>query len=176
MSYSKNISVSAKNSLKRTIDISLGRYDIVNSGFLSDFSLDSIEEIIEELTKVINGTLENFYWGQEQIMIESYQNSSMCYNEMEQKSLPNVSTIDLLNLMNQIKTFKEQYENPINLKSIVGQAFNTIKGNPNNFKLNPNSEYFFQITLNEILILLTLESNDFNLTETEYVNQLQTNF
>jgi hypothetical protein len=176
MSFIKIINVYTNNNLNRRVDIIIGTPNLENCGHLSDFSLDSIEEIIEELTKVINGTLENFYWGQEQIMIESYQNSSMCYNEMEQKSLPNVSTIDLLNLMNQIKTFKEQYENPINLKSIVGQAFNTIKGNPNNYKKYNNSIYHFTILLEDISITLVLEPNDFNLSNIEYINQLQTNF
>jgi len=61
MTTHKSIQIIKKSNSYRNVIINLGYGEIKNSGFLSDFDLDSITEIIIELTKVINGTLESFY-------------------------------------------------------------------------------------------------------------------
>lgn len=177
MTTSKGILVLKKHpNHDREVRIDLGSNEILNSGFLSDFDLDSIIDIIAELTQVVNGTLDSMYWGQEQIMIGSEQLTSDCFDEMNNENLGSVSTQELLNLMIQIRDFKQLYQNPYNLKNLVGQAFNTIKSSPNNYKTAPHSDFYYSITISDIYISLVLESGDFNLSESDYTNQLQTNF
>lgn len=169
----KNITVYKKFiNNKRDTFISVSSSSIKNSGFLSDFDLDSITEIITELTKVINGTLESFYWGQEQIMIDSESLTSYCFDEMNNTSLPNVNTQELLNLMIEIKDFKTAYGQPANLSNIITQAFNQIRSNPQSYKKWSHLIYY-EVIINNITVALQLESEDFNLSASQYVNQLK---
>lgn len=161
---------------KRSVNLGVDYNEILNSEYLSDFDLDSIIDIITELTQVVNGSLDSMYWGQEQIMIGSEQVNSDCFDDMNNENLGSVSTQALLNLMIEIRDFKQFYQNPNNLKNIVGQAFNTIKSNPNNYKRFPNSDFHFIVTINDIYITLILDPEDFNLSQNEYTNQLQTIF
>ena len=70
-----------QNNTKRDVLIGISSASIKNSGNLSDFNLSSVNDVISELTKVVNGTLEDYYWGQLPIMVESYQENSECNNE-----------------------------------------------------------------------------------------------
>lgn len=173
MSYLKSISIQNKLGNYRTVYASLTDSTIQNSGYLNDFSLNSIKKIIIDLNSLINTPNGALLWGQEQISIDSDPLLSKCFDEMQGKALPDVSTQDLLNLMTEIKNFKTQYlENPIMIKSIIAQAFSSIKSNPNNYQKHPNSNLRFAITIDGIYITLVLEPSDFNMTESEYLIQL----
>lgn len=172
MTTHKSIQIIKKSNSYRNVIINLGYGEIKNSGFLSDFDLDSITEIIIELTKVINGTLESFYWGQEQIMIDSESLTSYCFDEMNDTSLPNVNTQELLNLMIEIKDFKTAYGQPANLSNIISQAFNQIKSNPQSYKKWSHLIYY-EVIINNVTVALQLESEDFNCNASQYVNQLK---
>lgn len=161
---------------KRSVNLGVDYNEILNSEYLSDFSLDSIIKIITELTQVVNGTLDSMYWGQEQIMIDSEQVNSDCFDDTNNENLGSVSTQALLNLMIEIRDFKQHYQNSNNLKNLVGQAFNAIKSDPNNYKRFPNSDFHFIVIINDIYITLILNPEDFNLSQNEYTNQLQTIF
>jgi hypothetical protein len=172
MSYTKAIAIQHGG----TINMGVADTEILNSEYLSDFDLHSINQIVTDLDEVINNPNGALIWGQMQIMIDSDPINSKCADQMSNEILPDVLTISFLNLMMENKKFKEHYQNHTNLKDIIGQAFTTIKANPNNFKRWPTSNIVFSITLNEIFVSLVLVPEDFNLTETEYVNQLKTNF
>lgn len=172
MSYLKGLVVDKYKS----VDLGVVDTTISNSSHLSDFDLDSISKIVLDLNNVISNPNGALLWGQEQIMIDSDPINSKCEDEMNGEILPDVQTSSLLNLMIEIKNFKAQYQNPTNLRNIVGQAFTNIKSNPNNYKRFPNSDFYFATTINAIYITLVLEPEDLNLTEREYVNQLNTNF
>ena len=164
-----------QNNTKRNVLVGVSSSLIKNSGNLSDFSLSSVNEVILELTKVVNGTLEDFYWGQLPIMIESTQQNSECYDEINNEYLGNVKTQDLLNLMIQIRDFKQEYQQEINLKNIIGQAFNQIKSNPQSYKKWSHLIYY-EVLVNNITVTLQLEPEDFNLSSIDYVNQINLNF
>lgn len=164
-----------QNNTKRNVLVGVSSSLIKNSGNLSDFSLSSVNEVILELTKVVNGTLEDFYWGQLPIMIESTQQNSECYDEINNEYLGNVKTQDLLNLMIQIRDFKQEYQQEINLKNIIGQAFNQIKSNPQSYKKRSHLIYY-EMLVNNITVTLQLEPEDFNLSSNDYVNQINLNF
>jgi len=172
MSYSKAIVVQ----YRRDINLEVADSAIPNSSYLSDFDLSSINEIIDELNEIINNPNGALIWGQEQIMIDSDPMNSKCTDEINGKNLSNVLTSSLLNLMIEIKNFKVQYQNSNNLKSIIGQAFEIIKSNPNNYKRWPTSDTDFSTTLNNIYISLVLTHDDLNLSKDEYINQLKTDF
>ena len=157
-----------QNNTKRNVLVGVSSSLIKNSGNLSDFSLSSVNEVILELTKVVNGTLEDFYWGQLPIMIESTQQNSECYDEINNEYLGNVKTQDLLNLMIQIRDFKQEYQQEINLKNIIGQAFNQIKSNPQSYKKWSHLIYY-EMLVNNITVTLQLEPEDFNLSSNDYV-------
>jgi len=78
--------------------------------------------------------------------------------------------------MSEIKSFKEYYQIPANIKNIIGQAFEVIKSNPQSYKRWPNSNVDFCTTIKNIFISLVLTSHDLNLSKSEYLNQLKTNF
>jgi hypothetical protein len=172
MSYTKAIVIQHG----RTINMEVADTEIPNSGYLSDLDLHSINQIVTDLDEVINNPNGALIWGQMQIMIDSDPINSKCVDEMNNEILPDISTISFLNLMIENKSFKEHYQNNNNLKNIIGQAFTAIKANPNNFRRWSTSNEDFSITLNEIFVSLVLAPEDFNLSETEYVNQLKTNF
>lgn len=172
MTTHKSIQILKKSNSYRNVILDLGYGEIKNSGFLSDFDLDSIVEIIEELTKVINGTLDGYSWGQDQIMIDSEKVSSYCFNELDNIALPDVPTQDLLNLMIEVKNFKTEYENPVVLNNIISQAFNQIKSNPQSYKKWSHLIYY-EVIINNITVALQLELEDFNLSASQFVNQLK---
>lgn len=176
MSYLKFISTQSKLGQNRTITTSLSDPSIQNSEYLNDISLNSINRIIIDLNRIINTPNGALLWGQERISIDSDSILSKCFDEIENKPLPDVPTQYLLNLMTQIKNFKTHYyENPTDLKNIIGKAFSLIKSNPNNYKRYPNSNIRFAITIDDIYISLVLEPNDFNLSESDFLSQLDTN-
>ena len=156
-------------------DVSVGVVDteISNSTYLSEFDIDSYEELICALKEVINNENEGMLWGQDKIMIDSRPEISYCFNEIEQEKLPDVFTQDLLNLILQIRGFKELYSNPENLKKIVGQAFTMIKSNTAAYKLFTNSTAHFRITIDGVQITLTLLPEAFDLTESEYTEKIK---
>jgi len=175
MSYLKFISIQSKLGEYRAVYLSVTDSSIQNSGYLNDLSLNSINRNIIDLNLVINTPNGALLWGQEQISIDSDSLLSKCFDETKDKTLPDVYTQDLLNLMIEIKNFKTQYnENPTILKSIIGQAFSSIKSNPNNYQKNPNSNIRFAITIDNIYLTLVLEPGDFNMSESEYLIQLDT--
>ena len=177
MSNTKIINIyPIKNTQNRDVELIIANSIIKNSSNLSDFDLDSIIKIITELTQVVNGTLDSMYWGQEQIMIDSEKVNSVCFYDTNNENLGSVSTQALLKLMIEIRDFKQHYQNSNNLKNVVGQAFNAIKSDPNNYKRFPNSDFHFIVTINDIYITLILNPEDFNLSQNEYTNQLQTIF
>jgi hypothetical protein len=174
MAYYKGIVVTIRHGVNpRRAILNLGDSDIPNSVFLSYLNLNEVQSRIDELTEVIANPNGGLYWGQPQITISSDPEMSDCFNEMDQVPLPSVPTQDLLNLMVEIKNFKQVYEDPDHLNDIVGQAFTAIKSNPNSHKKYPNSDDFFQAIINGMEIILTLAPGDFNLTESEYVSQLK---
>lgn len=140
---------------------------------MSDFNITSFTKLINDLTGVVNNPDDYLYWGQVQIMINSGHLVSTCFNEFDQESLPSVPTQDLLDFVIEAKNFKEFYVNLNNLKDLVGQAFNTIKSNPTAYKAFSNSNVDFSVTINDVVILLTLSEQDFNLSQSQYVNQLK---
>ncbi|KRD06316.1 hypothetical protein ASE21_19285 [Flavobacterium sp. Root901] len=172
MSYSKAIVVQ----YRRNINIGVVDTTISNSHSLSDLDLGSINQIIGTLTEVISNPNGAFIWGSEQIVIDSDSINSKITDEINGVTLSNTSTISLLNLMVEIKNFKEQYQIPSNLKNIIGQAFETIKSNPHNYKRWPTSDTDFSTTIDNVYVSLVLTSDDLNLPKNEYLNQLKTNF
>ena len=82
---------------------------------------------------------------------------------------------DLLNLMIQIRDFKQEYQQENNLKNIIGQAFNQIKSNPQSYKKWSHLIYY-EVLVNNITVTLQLEPEDFNLSSIDYVNQINLNF
>jgi hypothetical protein len=173
MSYLNFISTQGKLGQFRTVSASVYDSSIQNSEYLNDFSLNSINKIIIDLNNVINSPNGALLWGHEQMSIDSNPLLSKCFDETRNKSLPDVPTQNLLNLMIQIKKFKTQYhQNSENLKNIIKQAFSSIKSNPNNYKKYPNSDIRFAITIDNIYLTLVLEPNDLNLTDDDFLSQL----
>ncbi|MBS7253507.1 hypothetical protein [Flavobacterium branchiicola] len=171
MSYLKGLVIDKYKS----VDLGIDDTTISNSGYLSDLSLDSINKAITNLNYIITQTTGVITWGVDRFMVDSDPEGSLCKdeNDIELADVPNSV---MINLLLEIKNFKTQYQNTTNLKNIVGQAFTIIKSNPNAYKRFPNSDFHFATTINDVYITLILEQNDLNLTESLYINQLNTNF
>jgi hypothetical protein len=176
MSNTKIINVySNKNIINREVEIIIANQTIKNSSYLSDLNLDSINKSITDLNYIITQKNGIITWGVEQFMVDSDSERSLCKDE-NNTELADIPNNIMINLLTEIKSFKEQYQNAVNLKRIVGQGFNAIKVNSINYKRYPNSDFHFAITINDIFITLVLEPNDFNLTENIYLSQLNINF
>ena len=171
MSYKKTIIVQSR----RDVDMGIIDDQLQNSGYLSNFNLRSINKIISDINDVINGLKEEIYWGQNEIMIITDKDFSTCTYENGEQS-PDLPTSTILNLMSEIKIFKEHFQNPINLKNIIDQAFTIIKSNPNAHKRWTTSDTVFSIVIREVSISLVLSPTDLELSNNEYLNQLHTNF
>ncbi|UUF15229.1 MULTISPECIES: hypothetical protein [Flavobacterium] len=179
MSYSKRIAVlSLRRGIKPQRDVIIGVADsaIINSSYLSDFNLSSINKIVIKLEELVRSDGGGFIWGQEYIMIDSSPEISFCENDLDKETLPDVPTISLLKLMIEIQKIKTEYQNPDNLKKIIGQVFAIIKSDPDNHRRWTESDTDFAVTINDVYIVLVLVSEDFDLTVEEYVSQLQTTF
>lgn len=171
MSYLKGILVTKY----KRVNIGVSDTTIPNSGDLSKLDLDSINKSIDDLNYILTKPTGVITWGVDQFMVDSDPEGSLCKDENDNE-LADIPNSTMLNLLTEIKNFKEQYQNSGTLKNIVGQAFNIIKSDPNNHKRFPNSDFHFATTIDNIYITLILEQNDLNLTGSEYVTQLDTNF
>lgn len=169
MAYSKGIAVQ----YRRGVNIGIFDDEISNSSYLSDFDLSSINELITELTELVESEDGGMIWGQEQIMIDSSPEISFCKDEMHRENLGKVPTRSLLNLMIEIQKLKTEYQNPDNLKKKIGEAFAIIKSDPDNHKRWLESNIDFMVIINDIYISLVLMPKDFELTVEEYTNQLK---
>ncbi|MCD0475069.1 hypothetical protein LPB87_11760 [Flavobacterium sp. EDS] len=172
MTYSKGIVVQSR----RSVNIGVSDDEIPNSSYLSDFDLSSVNEIVFDLKELVKSDGGGFIWGQEYIMIDSTPEISFCENDLDKEALPDIPTISLLNLMIEIQKMKTEYQNPDNLKKIIGEVFTIVKSDPDNHRRWPESDKSFAVTIDGIYITLALMPEDFYLTVEDYVNQLQTNF
>ncbi|MDR7209661.1 hypothetical protein [Flavobacterium piscis] len=179
MKYLKGIVVqspSRGNKIQRDVNIGVVDSMIANSSYLSDFDLNSVKKIVFDLKELVKSDEGGFIWGQEYIMIDSAPEISFCENDLDKEALPDVPTISLLNLMIEIQKIKEKYQNVVNLKNIVGKAFNIIKSNPDQNRRSHYSNIGFSVTIDDVYVTLVLLQKDFELTENEFVNQLNTDF
>lgn len=135
-----------------------------------------MNELVAQLSELVDSDGGGMIWGQKQIMIDSSPEISFCEDEMDREPLPDVSTRSLLNLMIEIQKMKTEYQNPDNLRKIIGQIFTIVKSDPGNYKRWSESDTDFEVTIDDIFITLVLMPEDFDLTLEEYVNQLQNTF
>lgn len=178
MSYLKGIAVGKKRpDNKRSIYIGVDDTSIPDGHHLSELDIDSVIEIIADLNNLINSNNPSDYldWGVDLFLVSSYPTISTCVNDLQGVDLGSFPTTSLLNLMIQIKQFKETYQIVSNLNAIVGDAFTSIKNNPQNY-IRYEDTNFYWIDINDVKITLTLLPDDFNLSETQYVSQLEPNF
>lgn len=174
MSYLKSIIVQS-SSLDRAVSVGVYDSNIPESGSLSELTLYNINEALNELNFIIAQTDGAVVWGVEQFQVESEPALSVC-RDYDEEVIAEVPTVSLKNLMLEVKSFKEYCQQSDNYKTILGQAFSTIKSNPSQYKRWAESDVDFGITINNVFIGLVLESSDFNLTETQFINQLNANF
>ncbi len=149
----------------------------LESSDLSELKIDAITDIINNLKLLCNSSSSNAYyeWGVDLYSVFSTPDISSCTNEIEGTTLPDVLTSSLLALMIEIKKFKQQYQDIVNLQNILSQAFTLIKANPSQYRSAPDG-YYYQAYIDEVLVSLNLNSDDLNLTVEVFFNQLETNF
>ncbi|KIX22045.1 hypothetical protein SY27_05085 [Flavobacterium sp. 316] len=170
MTISKSILISKKY-VTRGAKISLGYIEVPNTSFLSELSTNSIDKIINDLNWILSQPTGVITWGVDRCMVDSDFEGSLCtdYDGIEVGDIP---TNLMKDLMEEIKSFKHEYEDLTNLRSLITQAFSDIKLNPNNYKMLSNSEYYYSIVKNDIYITLILTQEDLNLSSVQYVNQI----
>ena len=147
------------------------------TGHLSDLEYDSITTIIEKLAQLVNSNNPNDYyeWGVDLYAVLSLKNISHCRDEIMDEVYDDIPTQTLLDFMIELKNHKQQYQNIGNLNSIVGQAFSQIKNNPSGTKKWAQGTYY-EVVINNIIILLNLSEADLDLDVNTYLSQLVTNF
>ncbi|MBW1654581.1 hypothetical protein [Flavobacterium quisquiliarum] len=174
MSYEYQLTVT-RYYTQRYVMIGVGSSDLEQASSLSEMSINEITKTLAELNAVISGDLEYLDWGTDLFHVFSEVAVSR-YGDFDKVERYEVSTIGLRDFLIELKKFKEQCLAGDDYKAIIGEAFATIKVNPSKYKRWPTSDTHFLITLNNIIFSLVLESNDFNLTQTQYVAQLEREF
>ena len=152
-------------------------------GDICNFGFRSLQSYKDDLLKVvdtndpINGievsTLEtDVITNTEVTRFEVEENN---YRGRTQEQYPEMITSEYLNLVLEVYEFYEQYYNDRPLfESIVGQAFDEIKSNPNLYKIQPDSDYYYDVTINGVLVRIQLRNGlaDLSMATSTYVNQL----
>jgi len=164
-----------KYSINRAVMIGVSTSDLNQASALSDMNLSHITETLGELNAVIAGQLDYLNWGTDLFYVSSDTTISR-YGDFDKVERYEVSTLGLRDFLIELKNFKEQCYAGDYYKTIIGQAFTAIKANPLQYKRWPTSDIYYLITLNNITFTLVLEPNDFNLTESQYVAQLKSEF
>ncbi len=160
---------------QRYVMIGVGTPDLDQASSLSEMSISEITKTLAELNAVISGSLEYLDWGTDLFYVFSEAAVSR-YGDFDKVERYEVSTIGLRDFLIELKRFKEQCLADDYYKAIVGEAFAAIKANPLKYKRWSTSDTDFLITLNDIIFSLILQSNDFNLTQSQYVAQLEREF
>jgi hypothetical protein len=163
------------NSINRAVMIGVSTSDLDQASALSDMSLSHITETLGELNTVIAGQLDYLDWGTELFYVSSNATISR-YGDFDKVERYEVPTSGLRDFLIELKKFKEQCRAGDYYETIIGQAFTAINANPLQYKRWPTSDIYYLITLNNITVTLVLEPNDFNLTESQYVAQLKSEF
>jgi hypothetical protein len=174
MSYLKSIIVQS-SFLDRAVSVGVHDSNIPESGNLSELTLPYIDEAISKLNFILGRPTGTVRWGVEQFTVESDSSISGC-EDLDGNEIAEVSTLSLKNLMLEVKSLKEYCHQADNYKTIIAQAFSAIKINPSQYKRWSESDVDFGITINNVFVSLVLESSDFTLTETAFINQLNVNF
>ena len=141
-------------------------------GKLSDLDLDSLIDIIRQLELLTGSDSANdcFEWGVDLFSVTSFKQVSICYNETEGINLPNVPTDILLTFMNDLKNFKQAYQDIGKLKTIVGKAFSKVIGKPSEFKVGRST--YYDTNLDGINVSMNLSEPDLQLSVSTYTSQL----
>ncbi|MFD1605427.1 hypothetical protein ACFSJW_02410 [Flavobacterium artemisiae] len=174
MSYEYQLTVT-RYYTERYVMIGVGTSDLDQVSSLSEMSINEITKTLNELNAVISGSLEYLDWGTDLFYVFSEATVSR-YGDFDKVERYEVSTIGLRDFLVELKKFKEQCLAGDHYKVIVGEAFTAIKAKPLKYKRWTTSDTDFLITLNNIIFSLKLESNDFNLTQSQYITQLEREF
>jgi len=157
----------------REVNLIVTDLSMPGSGSLSELELDSVNEIVSELTTLISSNDPGSYyeWGVDLFSVLSGPVTSSCRNEAEGTELPDVSTRSLLDLMKELQHFKEQYRNMATLQAVAEQAFAQIKTSPSGYRKWPDASYY-EISVGDITVSLNLSDDDLKLTIAGFLDQL----
>ncbi len=100
---------------------------IPNLVYLKDCNLKYTQEIISNLENVALGEQVEYEWGQERIIIESYQNYSRMKDTIYNIDLGKIPTIFLIKFMKQWASFLKEWSNEDKFNTEVKLAFSRIK-------------------------------------------------
>lgn len=170
MSYTKSIIVQGLR-IDRSVSTEVSLSNIPDTGYLSSLDINTIESIISDLNWIITQSTGVITWGVENFMVDSDSQGSLC-RDLDDVEIADIPTNTIRDLMIEVKNFKQQYQNTINLKNIIVQAFDSIKSNRNQYKRWTSSNLHYMININGINVFMTLESNDFNLSSNQYADQI----
>ncbi|MEO4004168.1 MULTISPECIES: hypothetical protein [unclassified Flavobacterium] len=175
MNTIKSIVVGKKYpNLKRDITFGITPESYSEIGYLSELDLDVITDIISELDALITKNDPNDYveWGVDLFSVLSFPERSKCTDMIHGVDLTDISTSYLITYMRQLESFKEQYSDATALNSILERAFQQVKNDPPAFKKWEDAPYY-EIPIDSVLISLNLSETDLQLSNTEYIDQIQ---
>lgn len=140
---------------------------------LSELDSDSVLKVIDHLTALVGSNNPDSYyeWGVDQFSVVSRAVTSSCRNDSEGTALPEVPTAFLLELMVEIRDFKQEYEDTVVLQDILHRAFAGIKADPLQYRTDTG---YYDIQIEGVAISLQLSDSDFELMEGAFLNQLAT--
>ncbi len=178
---SKGIGITYKNIRGRSYDIGASHKDIPNSQFLCCWNIKYTEEVIRELKRALEGVYDNSFWGgyewgDEQIDITSTSTISHLKNSLyEDKILPDVPTIWLLELMEEWLNFQLAYSDKSKLRNLIKNAYIMICSDLPKYKRWESSSSDYLVVIDEINVGLQLiaEDGDCTLDADEYVSQIR---
>jgi len=159
--------------LKRSLYSSIGDQSIPNSGFLK-FSIEGTRDIIKDLKRLLNGEITLIEgWGDEQIYIDSEKEMSHMKDLMYDKTLPSVSTVQLLKLMEASLAFQIKIADLNYVAKLVKEAYKRVVQDSEKYKIWSEGNNY-QVTIDDICIDLQLlrENGDFALIPEVYLRQI----
>ncbi|WP_026715316.1 hypothetical protein [Flavobacterium daejeonense] len=171
MSYPKFIAVRRKTQTYRYVEVGVYDSSIPESGNLSELTLYYIDDAINQLNFILTQPDDAVLWGVEQFHVESEPIMSVCL-DFNEEVIAEVSTVDLKNLMLEVKNFKEYCQQSDNYKTIIGQAFSAIKSNPSQYRRWPESDLHYITNINDVSVSIAIEPSDLDLTTEAFINQL----
>ncbi len=143
--------------------------------------LSATQSVVQTLKGMLDGSLlyMEYEWGEEPCHVISNTKTSLIedteiWDEQNEcwKVLGIVDTKLLLYIMEQWKTFQEEYRNPEGYTKIVKEAFELIKKNPDKYD-KYDTKVSFEVQIDNIYVCLQiLDDKEFELSADEYIQEI----
>lgn len=159
--------------LKRDVIIYVADEAYPDISHLSELDIEDITESIAVLEKLVEekNPAGQFEFGVDLCAVTSDWETSYCRDEIHDKGLNPVATADLIAYLKELYGFKNRFSDAAVLKAAIGNGFEMIKKEPQQYKKWPHGSYY-EISMDGICINLNLSEEDLLTSVEEYLDQI----